>query len=78
MPRLWSQSLIDAGAEDTRLARRWFGPRARFHGTLDTAALHVLLRVRARSNPPCPFFVQDEDKGLPILRKARMAIVIER
>lgn len=32
-----------------------------------------VLRAHARSYPPVWFFVQDEEKGFPILRKARMA-----
>lgn len=34
------------------------------------AVFHVLSRARARSNPPS--FAQDEEIGLPVLRKARM------
>ena len=38
--------------------------------TSEAAALHVLSHARARSNPPCQFLVQDEERGALILRKA--------
>jgi hypothetical protein len=77
------------GKQKTCTTAIWtsFGPHALFHACLDLERSnfreswlrpgpHVgdhIHRARARSNPPFRSFVQDEEKGAPILRKATMA-----